>query len=120
MNLFTQHPRSVGESYWQHMGVALTFSASLLIGAVAALVHAVFPFLCSSTSSGIVMRLHKRIMDRKRAEVMTALHDTHAERFAHLGADAVRRFKLLEELVATELQRDDHEVPRYSREVSGA
>jgi hypothetical protein len=25
---FTDHPRSVGESYWQHMGVALSFAAA--------------------------------------------------------------------------------------------
>jgi len=64
MNAFTEHPRSVGESYWRHMGVALSFAGSLLLAAAASLVHAIFPFLCTRTGSGIVMRLHARVMKR--------------------------------------------------------
>jgi hypothetical protein len=65
MNAFTEHPRSVGESYWQHMGVALSFAGSLLVGAAASLVHAVFPFLCTKTGSSIVVRLNERVMKRR-------------------------------------------------------
>ena len=60
MNAFTEHPRSVGESYWQHMGVALSFAGALFVAAAASLVHAVFPFLCTKTGSGIVLKLHER------------------------------------------------------------
>ncbi|WP_194792838.1 DUF6356 family protein [Caenimonas koreensis] len=115
MNIFTQHPRSVGESYWEHMGVALSFAGSLFLGSAAALVHAVFPFLFTDTSSSLIARLSKRMMNRKRSEVLRALRETHAERFAHLGSDAMRRFKLLEEFVDAELQRDDGDLPAYSR-----
>jgi hypothetical protein len=66
MKAFTEHPRSVGESYWQHMGVALSFAGSLLLGAAASLVHAVFPFLCTRTGSSIVVRLHERVAKRRR------------------------------------------------------
>jgi hypothetical protein len=65
MNAFTEHPRSVGESYWQHMGVALSFAGSMLLGAAASLVHAVFPFLCTKTGSGIVMALHEQVTKRR-------------------------------------------------------
>ena len=65
MKAFTQHPHSVGESYWQHMGVALSFAGALLVGACASLVHAVFPFLCTKTGSGIVIRLHERVARRR-------------------------------------------------------
>jgi hypothetical protein len=65
MNAFTQHPRSVGESYWQHMGVALSFAGAMLLGAAASLVHGVFPFLCTRTGSGIVLRLHERVTRRR-------------------------------------------------------
>jgi hypothetical protein len=64
MNAFTEHPRSVGENYWQHMGASLSFAATMLFGAVAALVHAVFPFLCTKTSSRLVTRLHARMARR--------------------------------------------------------
>jgi hypothetical protein len=65
MNAFTEHPRSVGESYWQHMGEALSFSGAMLWGAAASLVHGVFPFLCTRTGSGIVLRLHERVTRRR-------------------------------------------------------
>jgi hypothetical protein len=61
---FTEHPHSVGESYWEHMRFALGFSAALFLGACAALVHALFPFLMGKTGSAIVNRLHARISGR--------------------------------------------------------
>jgi hypothetical protein len=66
MNIFTEHPHSVGESYWQHMGAALSFAGSMLLGASAGLVHAIFPFLCTRTGSSIVMRLHERAVRAQR------------------------------------------------------
>jgi hypothetical protein len=65
MNVFTEHPRSVGESYWQHMAVALSFAGTMLMGAAASLVHAIFPFLCTKTGSGIVLKLHERVAKRR-------------------------------------------------------
>ena len=65
MNAFTEHPSSVGESYWQHMAVALSFAGAMLLGAAASLVHAIFPFLCTKTGSGIVLKLHERVAKRR-------------------------------------------------------
>ena len=62
--LFTEHPESVGESYVEHMGVALSFAGPLLVAGLAALVHAVLPFLCMTTASGTVKRLHARMVNR--------------------------------------------------------
>jgi hypothetical protein len=64
MNAFTEHPRSVGESYWQHMGVALSFAGAMALGAAASLVHAVFPFLCTRTGSEIIRALNARLSNR--------------------------------------------------------
>jgi hypothetical protein len=64
MNAFTDHPRSVGETYWQHMRAALSFGALMFAAAAAALVHAIFPFLCTRTGSTIVRRLHDRMNRR--------------------------------------------------------
>jgi Family of unknown function (DUF6356) len=63
--LFTEHPASVGESYVEHMGVALSFACPLLVAGLAALIHAVLPFLCVTTASGTVKRLHARMMNRR-------------------------------------------------------
>jgi hypothetical protein len=62
--LFTDHPHAVGESYFEHMGVALSFAGPLAKAALAALVHAFLPFLCVTTASATVKRLHARMVNR--------------------------------------------------------
>ncbi len=62
--LFTEHTEAVGESYFEHMRVALSFAGPLLTAGMAALVHAVLPFLCVATASGTVKRLHARMINR--------------------------------------------------------
>lgn len=62
--LFTTHPQTVGESYFEHMRFALWFSSRLLMAGGAALVHAVLPFLCETTASRIIRELHQRIEGR--------------------------------------------------------
>jgi hypothetical protein len=62
--LFTEHPESVGESYFEHMAVALSFAGPLLLAGLAALVHAFLPFLCLTTASSTVKRLYARMMSR--------------------------------------------------------
>jgi hypothetical protein len=52
-NLFTQHPNAVNESYWEHFCFALRFGLKMLGGGLAAVVHAVLPFLFVSTAGRI-------------------------------------------------------------------
>ncbi|WP_342341689.1 DUF6356 family protein [Microvirga massiliensis] len=47
------------------MGVALSFAGPLLGAGLAALVHPVLPFLCVTTASRTVKRLHARMMNRR-------------------------------------------------------
>lgn len=63
--LFTEHPASVGESYLQHLAAAAGFSIRLFAGSVACLVHAVFPFLCVRTGSGIIRTLNDRMITNR-------------------------------------------------------
>jgi uncharacterized protein DUF6356 len=56
--LFTSHPASVGETYGEHMRVALSFAAPLAKAAGAALVHAFLPFLFTTTASLTVKSLY--------------------------------------------------------------
>ncbi len=60
--LFTEHPASVGESYLQHLAAAAGFSIRLFAGGAACLVHAIFPFLCVRTGSGIIRTLNDRMV----------------------------------------------------------
>ncbi|NMG40468.1 hypothetical protein GRZ55_14565 [Chelativorans sp. ZYF759] len=64
VRLFTAHPQTVGESYFEHMRFALWFSSRLLVAGGAALVHALLPFLCETTASRIIRELHQRIEGR--------------------------------------------------------
>ncbi len=63
--LFTEHPATVGESYFEHMGMAFSFAGPMLLGACACAIHAVFPFLCLATGSQTVNRLHGRMVTHR-------------------------------------------------------
>jgi hypothetical protein len=65
-NFFTRHPASVGESYFEHMCVALSFSASLFYAAFAALIHAFFPGWCEKTASLRITALHERMVTNRQ------------------------------------------------------
>ncbi len=56
-NWFTEHPRSVNETYWQHCCFSLSSGVRLFIAALAALVHAIFPFLFVYTVSQLVAKM---------------------------------------------------------------
>ena len=63
--LFTEHPRSVDESYLQHLAAALGFSARLALAALACLVHAFLPFLFVKTGSAMITTLHDRMVTNR-------------------------------------------------------
>jgi len=56
-NPFTAHPRMVGETYLQHGLFACRYGAKMTWGGIAALIHAVFPFLFETTGSRITREL---------------------------------------------------------------
>jgi len=60
MNPFTAHPVSVGETYLQHGRFAFAFGMRMLLGGLAAMVHAALPFLFVSTASGVLDELNTR------------------------------------------------------------
>jgi hypothetical protein len=65
---FTDHPDSVGETYFEHMGSASWFAMTMLVGAVACLLHAIFPFACQKAGSQRIKLLHERMVtNRHRA-----------------------------------------------------
>ena len=65
MNPFTKHPKEVGETYLQHMGVALGFSFTFLLLTLAAFVHAFVPFIFINTASSKVFSLYKKMNKRR-------------------------------------------------------
>jgi hypothetical protein len=67
-SLFTDHPRSLGESYWEHQRHALEFGTAMIRGGIACLIHAVFPMLFVRTASTTILRLHDRLIAARRIE----------------------------------------------------
>ena len=65
-SLFLTHPRSVDESYAEHMAFAGRFSGKLFLAAGAALVHAVLPFAFEKTASRMIAERYARTKNRGR------------------------------------------------------
>ena len=61
MNPLTEHLREAGETYPEHFVRAGGFGIAMLVGGLACLVHALFPFLLVTTGSRCIRRLHSRI-----------------------------------------------------------
>jgi hypothetical protein len=62
--LFTEHPQSVDENYFEHLLFAGKFAATLLVAGLAALVHAILPFLFEKTASRMINKMHYRMHNR--------------------------------------------------------
>jgi hypothetical protein len=62
MKHLNQHLQDVDESYLQHARHATGFAASMFVGAVACLGHALLPFAFEHTGSKIIRRLHDRMV----------------------------------------------------------
>ena len=65
-NPFTKHPKSVNETYLQHMWCATKFSFKLECLAFAAIVHAIFPFWFETTASDGIKELNDCMEKRKK------------------------------------------------------
>lgn len=63
-SLFLTHPRTVDESYFEHMAFAGRFSGKLFLAAGAALVHAILPFMFEKTASHMIAELYARTQNR--------------------------------------------------------
>ena len=66
-NPFTEHPHSAGETYREHMGVALGVSRQLTGAAWAAFVHALVPRF-HETTAGDKIRALNRCLERHDRE----------------------------------------------------
>lgn len=62
---FTGHPATVGESYGQHLLHAMSFAGAMLAGAIVCFVHALIPSMFERTGSGIIQRLHDRMVSNR-------------------------------------------------------
>ena len=64
LELMTRHPKSVGETYGEHLAAAWTISGTLLAASFACLIHGLLPFAFETTASRSIRRLHNQISQR--------------------------------------------------------
>lgn len=63
--LFTHHPDSVGETYGQHFGVAMSYAGRMAVASFCAFVHALLPFLFEKTASTMIRGMVAEMDARK-------------------------------------------------------
>ena len=60
--LFTDHPKSVNETYMLHFFTSMRFSMKLFKAAIACFIHALVPGLCIKTGSKAITELHVKMV----------------------------------------------------------
>ena len=65
---FLEHPREVGESYWEHFGVASRFGRAMIAGGCKAMVHAVLPNAYKTAGSDTIRQLHTIMVEKRGAK----------------------------------------------------
>lgn len=69
MRIFKEHPASVGETYTEHMGSALSFSGAMIKAGFCCLIHAFLPFLFKTTGREAITSLHHRMVTHRDRRV---------------------------------------------------
>ena len=64
-NIFTKHPKEVGETYFQHLWIALKYSFKLLLLFIIAFTHSIFPFIFKTTTSDKIIEMAEQLKNRK-------------------------------------------------------
>ena len=60
-NPFTAHPHDVGETYIEHGRFAGCYGVKMTLGGLAAIVHAILPFVFQTTGSRITRELAEKL-----------------------------------------------------------
>ena len=79
IRLFTEHPASINETYFEHLCAAMSFATVMAVATLACLVHAFVPFLCVATSSRKITELHDRMVANRMTHPAPALHEDTAK-----------------------------------------
>ncbi|MBL8657834.1 MAG: hypothetical protein JNJ92_10850 [Altererythrobacter sp.] len=65
--LLMAHPRTVGETYSEHAGIASRFGVTMVVGGVKCLIHAVLPSVFERSASDCVTKLNGELTRRRAA-----------------------------------------------------
>ena len=67
-NPFTKHPHSVGETYLEHMKIALSTAIKIQLVVLIITIHAIFPFLFEKTGGDEIEKINKDLQHRRNNE----------------------------------------------------
>jgi hypothetical protein len=73
LKLFTDHPTTVGETYWAHLLFAGHFGLRMMAGGAACLLHGLLPFLFTSTGSRTILALQAQMRHRRQEKASERL-----------------------------------------------
>lgn len=62
---FTEHPASVGETYWGHLLQATGFGLRMIMAGIACVLHGLLPFLFVTTGSDAMKALNAEMSARR-------------------------------------------------------
>ena len=66
-NIFTKHPNSVGETYFEHFFRACSFGFKLMSITARVFIHAIFPWCFEHSASDRISKLHDILQSRKNS-----------------------------------------------------
>ncbi len=66
-NIFNKHPNSVGETYFQHFLKSFSFAVRLLLLAMIAFIHAIFPWCFQYSVSNNIRKLNDILQSRNKS-----------------------------------------------------
>lgn len=66
MKVFTEHPESVGETYFEHMQTSFGFGWKMFVASIGCLLHGIFPFLCTTKGSQTITELHHHMVTHRQ------------------------------------------------------
>ena len=67
-NPFTKHPHSVGETYLEHMKIALSTAIKIQLVVLIIAIHAIFAFLFEKTGGDEIEKINKDLQHRRNNE----------------------------------------------------
>tara|TARA_R100000458_G_C8149301_1_gene157544 strand:+ start:313 stop:543 length:231 start_codon:yes stop_codon:yes gene_type:complete len=68
LSIFTKHPHSIGETYFQHMRKAMIVAFKIQIIVFIILIHSIFPFLFEHTGGDEIEKINKELQHRKKGQ----------------------------------------------------
>ncbi|WP_306253073.1 DUF6356 family protein [Parvularcula sp. IMCC14364] len=70
--VFLEHPKTVNESYTEHLGNASRFGFSMIFAGFACVIHGLIPCLFKNTGSKMISELHHDMVTHRTAAKKTA------------------------------------------------